>query len=197
MKKLMKKAMKGFTLVELIVVIAIIAILSTVGFVSYTGYIRDSRNAVRESSLAEAGSVITQFIATQGRSPKCTVSSPCAFAPTSATLVNGIDTADWAKMNVRSVPADPKKTVGGASIYYVYGTDNVDYEIAATKEEAAGFTAIVKGSKENAGLVTGALGTVVFTSPTLPAGAVAGTDDCTGTSNKAVQGKACVPYLFN
>lgn len=189
----MKKMLKAFTLVELIVVIAIIAILSTVGFVSYTGYIRDSRNSVRESTLAEASNVVTQFIATQGRAPACETASPCDFAPTgaTATVVNGIKVLDWNKMNVRSIPTDPKKKADDSVIYYSYGTDNVDYDLAATKEEASGFTAIVKGSKENGGMITSAI-----TSDPVPTGKKTCAAAPDGTDGKVINGEACIPYKF-
>ncbi len=191
MKKLLKKALKGFTLVELIVVIAIIAILSTVGFVSYTGYIRDSRNSVRESNLAEASNVVTQFIAVQGRAPACGTADVevCDFAPQEGDVTNGIDPDDWAKMNVRSVPTDPKKRPDDSVIHYVYGTNGSDYDLAASKEMPTGNIAIVKGSKENGKFVTG-----VDSNPAITEGDVP--DDCTVTVNTVVAGSQCVPYNF-
>jgi type IV pilus assembly protein PilE len=164
MKKMLKKALKGFTLVELIVVIAIIAILSTVGFVSYTGYIRDSRNAVRQSDLSEATNVITQFIAQNGRAPVCNSGTTfCYFAPDStldttaetaskdSTITGGIKSTDWygdtasniSGLNVRKAPLDPKK------VYYIYGSSGDKFAIFATKEETSGYSTIIQGSDSN------------------------------------------------
>lgn len=209
MEKAIKKAHAGFTLVELIVVIAIVAILSTVGFVSYTGYITDSRNSVRESNLAEAGNVVTQFIATNGGAPRCTtdgttpVANPakCKFKEWKTGDASGIMPTDWGKMNVRSVPTDPKKS-NGADVFYVFGTDGTDFEIAATKEEKSGYSAIVKGSKDTLGFIKGAVSTVVFDSPSpLPEKATCSADSVTAgaqtkTTDTVVNGKACLPYIF-
>ena len=49
-RKLLKH--RGFTLVELIVVITILAILATIGFVSIQGYVKDSRDAHRVTTVA-------------------------------------------------------------------------------------------------------------------------------------------------
>jgi prepilin-type N-terminal cleavage/methylation domain-containing protein len=161
MKKMLKKALKGFTLVELIVVIAIIAILSTVGFVSYTGYIRDSRNAVRDSDLSEATNVITQFIAQNGRAPRCASDTgsggKCYFAKDGtlsttgetagdAVAKGGIATGDWdggngiSGLNVTKAPMDPKK------VYYVYVSKGDKFAIYATREDSNGYSSIIRGS---------------------------------------------------
>jgi prepilin-type N-terminal cleavage/methylation domain-containing protein len=182
MKKMFNKALKGFTLVELIVVIAIIAILSTVGFVSYTGYIRDSRNSVRQSDLAEAVNVITQFIATEGRAPSCSPanSNYCNFANLNVNG-GGIDPADWAKLNVRKAPVDPKKTSNNNTLYYQYGKTATDFWLFATKEEANGsFTALVAGSKDG-----GDPNATGFN-------ANANMASCTGI----IPGGSCIPYTF-
>jgi type IV pilus assembly protein PilE len=164
MKKMFNKALKGFTLVELIVVIAIIAILSTVGFVSYTGYIRDSRNSVRQSDLSEAVNVITQFVATEGRAPACATPvsndvSICYFSPSDTTTTleknaataaavtwqdgtkEGINVTDWSKLNVRKAPMDPKK------VYYLYAVKGDKFALFATKEEAVGYSTLASGSE--------------------------------------------------
>ena len=47
----MKKGIKAFTLVELIVVITILAILATIGFVSFSGYLAGTRDVNRTAQL--------------------------------------------------------------------------------------------------------------------------------------------------
>lgn len=183
MNKFIKKFRKGFTLVELIVVIAIVAILSTVGFVSYTGYIRDARNSVRESDLAEGINVITQFIATEGRNPNCTTGVQCYFASgnhnSGGSVVAGIASADWDKMNVRKSPADPKKNAASQAISYKYSSGGGEFWLGATKEDSTGgFTAIVKGSKEGA------------------AAGMTGLDNANASCSSVAPGGTCVPYKF-
>lgn len=51
MKKLLKKAKKGFTLVELVVVIAIIAILSAASVATYFGVTESARNPMLDLQL--------------------------------------------------------------------------------------------------------------------------------------------------
>ena len=54
--KLIKKAKKGFTLIELVVVIAVIAILSAVSVVAYVGI---TNNAKKSAASQKASQVIT------------------------------------------------------------------------------------------------------------------------------------------
>ncbi len=48
---IMKKVLKGFTLVELIIVISIITILSIIWFISYANYMKTTRDSVRVSDI--------------------------------------------------------------------------------------------------------------------------------------------------
>ena len=53
----MKKGIKAFTLVELIVVITILAILATIWFVSFSGYLawtRDTNRVAQLKSMSDA-----------------------------------------------------------------------------------------------------------------------------------------------
>jgi prepilin-type N-terminal cleavage/methylation domain-containing protein len=59
----MKKAKKGFTLVELIVAIAILSILATVAVVGYTGYVNKAKDAKAEMELSQIVAYINAELA--------------------------------------------------------------------------------------------------------------------------------------
>ena len=68
--RIRKKAIKGFTLVELIVVITILAILATVGFLSLSGYSDDARTATVKANVRTVYSAILTESTTSGNSPR-------------------------------------------------------------------------------------------------------------------------------
>ena len=59
----MKKAKKGFTLVELIVAIAILSILATVAVVGYTGYVDNAKDAKAKMELSQIVAYINAELA--------------------------------------------------------------------------------------------------------------------------------------
>lgn len=63
----MKKAKKGFTLVELIVAIAILSILATVAVVGYTGYVNKAKDAKAEMELSQIVAYINAELADDGK----------------------------------------------------------------------------------------------------------------------------------
>jgi len=61
----MKKGMKGFTLLELVIVVAIIGVLAAFVYPSYQDYVRDARRTEARSLLLEVGSRQERFYTTQ------------------------------------------------------------------------------------------------------------------------------------
>jgi prepilin-type N-terminal cleavage/methylation domain-containing protein len=57
----MKRSLRGFTLVELIVVIVILGILSTIGFVSYNGYLGGARDSNRITQMKNINDALTLY----------------------------------------------------------------------------------------------------------------------------------------
>lgn len=55
----------GFTLIELLITITIIAILSAIGLVSYTTFVKNARDAKRQSDLKFIQSALEQYHADQ------------------------------------------------------------------------------------------------------------------------------------
>ncbi len=52
---------EGFTLIELLVVITIIAVLSVIGMVAYSGFLKNSRDAKRQSDLRIIQSALEDY----------------------------------------------------------------------------------------------------------------------------------------
>lgn len=59
----------GFTLIELLITITIIAILSAIALVSYTSFMKNSRDAKRQSDLKFIQSALEQYFADQKHYP--------------------------------------------------------------------------------------------------------------------------------
>lgn len=57
----MKKELRAFTLVELIVVIVILGILSTIGFVSYNGYLGGARDSNRITQMKNINDALNLY----------------------------------------------------------------------------------------------------------------------------------------
>lgn len=55
----------GFTLIELLIVVSIIALLSIIGLVSYTTFLKNTRDAKRQSDLKQIQSALEQYRADQ------------------------------------------------------------------------------------------------------------------------------------
>lgn len=86
----------GFTLIELLIVISIIAVLSVMGIVSYTSFLKNSRDAKRQSDIKFIQSALEQYFADQKNYPfEVTPGSPLSFG---------------ARTYMTKVPSDPSGT---------------------------------------------------------------------------------------
>lgn len=100
----MKKFLpQGFTLIELLVVITIIAILATIGLVMYGIFLKQARDAKRQSDLRSIQSALEQYFADQ------------FFYPTTITFGSALTFST--KTYMSSVPQDPSS---GTTTPYVY-----------------------------------------------------------------------------
>ncbi len=90
---------KGFTLIELLVVISIIAILSVIGLVAYTTFLKNVRNAKRQSDLKLIQSALEEYHADQH------------YYPSGTTLGSSItDGKTPLKTYLTTVPKDPDQS---------------------------------------------------------------------------------------
>lgn len=101
----------GFTLIELLIVITIIAIMSAVGFTSYVTFVKNSRDAKRQSDLKFIQSALEQYFADQKYYPQagsgsCPSTGDGLFRnKCSLTNLNGT------KIYINQIPSDPNNTV--------------------------------------------------------------------------------------
>ncbi len=126
-----RRRLSAFTLIELIVVMAIIVTLSVIGFISYNSYVRDARNATRQSQLEEAVAAIDRFIFNNARAPRCrtaagvaptgiaTGSQVCYFTPFDGTTA--LDSTKTTALNVTTAGAHIPSN--GAATFVYYGID--------------------------------------------------------------------------
>ncbi len=87
---------RGFTLIELLIVVSIIAILSVIGLTSYTNFLKNSRDAKRQSDLKFIQSALEQYFADQ------------KYYPFTVTSDNPISFGN--RTYLTKVPSDPKTT---------------------------------------------------------------------------------------
>lgn len=82
----MRKAVRGFTMVEVIVIITVIGILSTIGVVSFINIQKSARDKQRYNQITIIGEALEKYYDTYGKYPDC---STLAANPTS--ILTGID----------------------------------------------------------------------------------------------------------
>ncbi len=87
----------GFTLIELLIVISIIGILSVIGMVAYSTFLKNSRDAKRQSDLKFIQSALEEYHSDQ------------LYYPSGTTLGSSITNGKTPlKTYLTTVPNDPK-----------------------------------------------------------------------------------------
>ncbi|WP_455922114.1 type IV pilin protein [Pseudomonas putida] len=69
----MRKAPRGFTLVELMIVVAIVGILASIAYPSYTNYVRRTHRAEIAELLSETAQNLERYYSRTGSYPDSTV----------------------------------------------------------------------------------------------------------------------------
>lgn len=147
--KTARKAIQGFTLVELLVVIAIVAILAAVVvlIINPIELTRRGRDAARLSDLSNlqnAINVAVQEATDSGEAILCADPADDTYPCTEASYPLGAnarlsDGTGWVKVNMSgqksvSVPTLPVDPTNDATYHYTYCADDDAWEIDATLE---------------------------------------------------------------
>lgn len=113
----------GFTLVELLVVITIIAILSAVGFTSYAAFVKNARDARRQSDLKFIQSALEQYFADQKFYPQAASGSCPSTGDGLLRNKCSLTNLDGTKIYITQVPSDPQSSPDYSYVPLLTGTN--------------------------------------------------------------------------
>jgi prepilin-type N-terminal cleavage/methylation domain-containing protein len=157
------KAIKGFTLVELLIVLAIIGVMAGVIFVNYDSAREQSRDDRRASDLAQIEVVLRLYAEQYGPNINCngglkidgntTVSS----LPSSGSCPDGARILSFLASTLKTIPYDPRGPANNDYYYYFDGdhqcasspTGTTTMVFAANLESLASNVTTVCGSAAN------------------------------------------------
>src|SRR3989338_5224148 len=108
----------AFTLIELLITISIIAVLTVIGFASFTTFLKNSRDAKRQSDLKFIQTALEQYFADQKYYPLTVNSSQSLSSPSGN------------RTYLSTVPSDPS---GGGYLYEGYKCDSTNEFCKSTK----------------------------------------------------------------
>jgi general secretion pathway protein G len=145
-KETMKKSIKGFTLVELLIVLAIVAIISMLGVTNYIQQQKKARDARRQSDLEQVKAALEMYKVDNTDYP--TYADPAEGLDNYTYMVSDLKTAGFLKQDIQ----DPYSSAVG----YAYVSDGDTYKMCAkmetsdpeTCESVWGFTAPYNDDKE-------------------------------------------------
>ncbi len=127
----MKKAMSGFTIVELVIVIAVIGILASIATVSYSGVQQKARNASRISDLKNMQDALEIYQSKNGVYPTTngawrglcsSFGSTTSYIPDTGIVQNYFD---------GKLPIDPRWKSPSDNKCYLYRSDAANYTVLA------------------------------------------------------------------
>ena len=159
----MRKAISGFTVVELLVVIIVIGILSTIGYVSYSRVQISSRDTERSSKIAILAEALEKYYDENGEYPSCTkMSQPADIVISDVLKGTNSDTlrAPSASSGTNSILAscgnlapgnDAISYTGDGSSTCLTGQDCVEWTLRYYNEETNSIKSISSRRKAKLG----------------------------------------------
>lgn len=148
MQRAMKRAQKGFTLIELMIVVAIIGILAAIAIPQYQNYMIKSKLTEATTSLDAAKLAVTEAYASNGGKFPLTADSPIAPLGTNAKYVTAIGyngTAAGPVSIVATLGATGSADIDGTFLA-VIGAGNADGTVTWKCSTAANATATTSGA---------------------------------------------------
>ncbi len=129
MKKLFKKANKGFTLLEMVIVVTIMGVLVSVGAVSYGSYIDTTKTSANQQEVLQIVQSIDMAISMGYK-------HPAEGSTTQPKLIDGYDditvavaTAVYQKYAGVKIPTTAKLTITAGLLSYEYRDRTTKYNL--------------------------------------------------------------------
>lgn len=130
----MKKAMSGFTVIEIIIVVVVISVIASITIVSFNSSQQKSRNAIRLTDLKRMQDAVETYRAQNGTYPTTTDTwrGRCQGPPVTLSTANYIPSViSGGYYEGTALPLDPKWKLASDNRCYMYRSDGADYMIVS------------------------------------------------------------------